>query len=175
VRKDNMFYTEPGKLVPLENEQEPEPETVSYEELYERWMLPSLLGTPPIKLYPKSLVDFAELVLENPFGDIDWFSSAGLYNLKSILGHSLEMAAVTGEKRKFSSVALAFVGYKFEVGYFAKEDPRGTEAMCNELISYMEWVPKYFRIDANRKILKGTKMLRRESGMRVWLDYESIW
>jgi hypothetical protein len=176
MRTDNMFYQEPGRSDDQNVTQIIRSEAVSYDELYNLWLLPKLLSTPPIKIYAKTLVDFAELVLDDAGADIDWFQSAGDYGLDSILGRSLEMAASTKQRREFSSVAMAFAGYKFELSYCGDVEYLGADAMCNELIKYMGWSPKYFRqVERGADtFLKGTKTFRRDSGLKVWLPYESF-
>lgn len=174
MRKDNMFYVKPRKPVPMQPEQVPE--TVSYEELYELWLRPKLLSTPPMKLYPKPLVDFAELVLDDPDGGVDWFEAFKFKDVKSVLGFCLAVTAESEEKREFSSVAMEFVGSKYELG-IGTRDYYPADEMCSYLIEYLKLDRIYFRVitKGDRLMLKGTKAFRQESGLRVWLEYSTIY
>jgi hypothetical protein len=172
MSEDNMFYVNPKETRSSQGRGKKKRETVSYEDLYYRWLHPKLLATPPIRAFPKPLVDFAEFVLEYPDESMDWRGTASEFNLRSLLGHSLRMTAETEE---FSAVAMDFVGYKYELG-FGTLEPIPADEVCWDLIRYLELEPDYFKVVRGREglMIKGMKKFRQESGLKVWLEYPDM-
>ena len=73
---------------------------------------------------------------------------------------------------EFSTVAMEFVGYKYEETL--SKGPVAADWMCFALIDFLELRPAYVRRvkRGSKRYLAGTKRFRRDTGMRLWLRAE---
>jgi ribosomal protein L30/L7E len=142
----------------------------TWEDLYDLWLLPTLLAQPPLRLYPKPLVDFADSVLCEPAADIDWIYNREAVGVRTALGDVLKQLKATKPMENFSAVAMEFAGYKFEEGL--SRGPVAADRMCLALVDFLRLRPAYIRRvrRGSKKYLTGTERFRRESGMRLWLQ-----
>ena len=141
----------------------------TWQDLYNYWLLPKLLAAPPLRLYPKPLVDFADSVLCEPAADIDWIHNRVALGVRTALGEVLKRLKATNPMEKFSALAMEFAGYKFEETL--SRGPIAADRMCLALIDFLGLKPAYIRRvrRGSKKYLTATERFRRESGMRVWL------
>jgi hypothetical protein len=142
----------------------------TWEDLYDLWLLPTLLAQPPLRLYPKPLVDFADSVLCEPAADIDWIYNREAVGVRTALGDVLKQLKATKPMENFSAVAMEFAGYKFEETL--SRGPVAADRMCLALVDFLRLRPAYIRRvrRGSKKYLTGTERFRRESGMRLWLQ-----
>ena len=144
----------------------------TWEDLYDLWLLPTLLAQPPLRLYPQPLVEFAESVLCEPAADIDWIYNREAVGVRTALGDVLKQLKATKPMEKFSAVALEFAGYKFQETL--SRGPVAADRMCLALIRFLGLQAAYLRRvkRGSKRYLAGTKRFRRETGMRLWLRAE---
>jgi hypothetical protein len=141
----------------------------TWEDLYDDWLHPTLLAQPPLRLYPKPLVEFADSVLCEPAADIDWIYNREAVGARTALGDVLKQLKATKPMEKFSAVAMEFAGYKFEETL--NRGPLAADRICLAIIDFLELKPAYVRPvkRGSNRYLAGNKRFRRETGMRLWL------
>lgn len=115
----------------------------TWEDLYDYFLLPKLLARPPLRLYPRPLIDFAKSVLLEPQNDIDWWYNRRAIGVRTVLGDVLKQTAVEETASEFSAVAMEFAGSKYETALY--KGFVDADRMCLELIGFLDLRPAYIR------------------------------